>query len=96
MKRKKIKNKYYLNPEAVLDLHGFTKKEAERAFFEFLEESQEKGFRKIKIITGQGWHNKDFQSILKPFIEDLLDKENYSYTDAKINDGGRGALIVNL
>jgi hypothetical protein len=24
MKRKRIKNKYYVNPVAVLDLHGFT------------------------------------------------------------------------
>ena len=96
MKRVKIKNKYYINPAAVLDLHGFTKKEAQEAFFEFLDESKEKGFEKIKIITGQGWHNEDFQSILKPFIEELLDEENYSYSDAKINDGGRGAIIVKL
>jgi DNA-nicking Smr family endonuclease len=97
MKRKRNqKNKYYLNPAAVLDLHGFTKKEAQAELFLFLEEVQEKGFKKIKIITGQGWHNSNFQSILKPFIEDILEEENYSYTDAKINDGGRGALIVNL
>ncbi len=96
MKRKRIKNKNYINPEAVLDLHGFTKKEAEEAFFEFLDESQEKGFKKIKIITGQGWHNKDFQSVLKPFVEEILNKEGYPYSDAKINDGGRGALIVDL
>ena len=96
MKRKRIKNKNYINPEAVLDLHGFTKKEAEEAFCSFLEESRERGFKKIKIITGQGWHNKDFQSILKPFIENILKEENYSYSDAKINDGGSGAIIVNL
>jgi DNA-nicking Smr family endonuclease len=96
MKRKRIKNKYYMSPGAVLDLHGFTKKEAGEAFFEFLEESREKGFKKIKIITGQGWHNKDFQSILKPFIESILDEENYSYTNAKINDGGQGAIVVKL
>lgn len=104
MKRKRFlrqaqdlrKNKYYINPEAVLDLHGFTKKEAAEAFFEFLDESKEKDFKKIKIITGQGWHNKDFQSILKPFIEEILNEEGYSYSDAKISDGGRGALVVNL
>ena len=96
MKRNKIKNKYYLNPEAVLDLHGFTKREAEEAFYLFLKESREKGFKKIKIITGQGWHNKDFQSILKPFIEDILNKENFSYANAKINDGGEGAIVVKL
>jgi DNA-nicking Smr family endonuclease len=96
MRRAKVKNKYYINPEAVLDLHGFTKKEAQEAFFEFLDEVREKGLKKIKIITGQGWHNEDFQSILKPFIEEILDEENYSYSDAKINDGGRGAIIVNL
>lgn len=96
MKRFKIKNKYYLNPEAVLDLHGFTKKEAEEELFLFLRESKTKGFKKIKIITGQGWHNEDFQSILKPFIEDILDKENYTYTNAKINDGGSGAIMVSL
>jgi DNA-nicking Smr family endonuclease len=34
--RKKIKiNKHYINSEAVLDLHGFTKKEAQEAFLSF-------------------------------------------------------------
>lgn len=96
MKGRKNKNKYYINPDAVLDLHGFTKKEAEEAFFIFLKEAQEKNLSKIKIITGQGWHNKDFQSVLKPFMEDLLEENNYSYRDAKINDGGKGAIIVDL
>lgn len=96
MKRKKIKNKYYLDPEAVLDLHGFTKKEAEAELLLFLKESKVKGFKKIKIITGQGWHNQDFQSILKPFVENILEEENYSYSNTKIDDGGAGAIIVNL
>ena len=96
MKRKKIKNKYYIVSEAVLDLHGFTKKESEEELFLFLKESEAKGFKKVKIITGQGWHNEDFQSILRPFIENLLDEKNYFYSNAKINDGGKGAIIVNL
>ena len=96
MRRKRIKNKNYINPMAVLDLHGFTKKEAREAFFEFLDEADKRNFENIKIITGQGWHNEDFQSILKPFVEELLDKKNYSYSDAKMNNGGKGAIIVNL
>lgn len=96
MKRRKIKNKYFSEPEAVLDLHGFTKKEAQSELFNFLEEAHQNNYKKIKIITGQGWHNKDFQSILKPFIEDILDQEGCEYRNAKLNDGGAGALIVKL
>ncbi len=90
------KNKYYLNPQAILDLHGFTKKEAEEELFDFLESALENKLKKIKIITGQGWHNPNFQSILKPHIENILEQEGYQYQNAKINDGGAGAIIVNL
>ncbi len=96
MKKNKRKNKYCLVPELILDLHGFTKKEATEELFIFLKNAQEKNYRKIKIITGQGWHNPDYQSILKPHIENILDEECYQYQNSKPNDGGAGAIIVNL
>ncbi len=102
----KRKNKYFLSklkskkldltPEAVLDLHGFTKEEAKEELSLFLINARTRHLKKVKIITGQGWHNKDFQSVLKPFVEAILDAENCSYTEATISEGGRGALIVDL
>jgi DNA-nicking Smr family endonuclease len=94
--KKRKKNKYIVNPEAVLDLHGFTKKEAQEELFNFLREARQKNYQKIKIITGQGWHNPDFQSVLKPHIENILDNQGYEYQNAKMNDGGGGALIVKI
>ena len=81
---------------AELDLHMLTKSQAEIELYDFLEKASSLGFRKIRIITGRGLHSENKESILKPFIENILKREKLKFCNAKMNRGGTGAIEVNL
>ena len=79
-----------------LDLHAFTKREAEIELYDFLEKAYDLGFRKVRIITGKGLNSENKESVLKPFVQDILKKEKLKFRDAKMNEGGSGAIEVLL
>jgi len=79
---------------AEIDLHSFTKIHAEDALYDFLNESYSLGFPKVRVITGKGLNSENKQSVLKPFIQDILKREKLKFQDAKINEGGAGAIDV--
>ncbi|MDD3284900.1 MAG: Smr/MutS family protein [Patescibacteria group bacterium] len=89
-------NKYYTSPEREIDLHGYTKVEAEIALLEFLGNCENDRCSMVRIITGKGLHSKNFEGVLGEHVRNFLHKEGYNFKDAKINDGGSGAIIVNL
>ena len=92
------------------DLHGFTLLEANKKVKELILNCQEKGFSEILLITGKGLHSntdqntyvsKDLSKLkfaVPEYIntqKDLLDKI-FIIEQAKVNDGGEGAIIIKL
>lgn len=90
------KNKYLLEPQAVLDLHGSTLAEAEVSVPDFLDEARAKNYRKVRIITGRGLGSQGGRAVLRPWLEDYLSFANFSWLPAKINEGGEGAFDIKL
>jgi len=77
-----------------LDLHMLTKAQAETELYDFLDKSYSLGFHKVRIITGKGINSENRQSVLKPHVQEILKKEKLKFKDAKINEGGSGAIDV--
>lgn len=97
-KNKKVRhnNKYLQTAQAEIDLHGLTRAEAHDTLESFLENSRERKFKLVRIITGKGLHSENGQSILSGYIKSLLERENLKFSDAKLYDGGSGAIDVRL
>lgn len=89
-------NKYLQTVQMELDLHGFTKEEAREEVLDFLSEVNLKGYNKIRIITGKGLHSEGNRGVLKEYVQSMLDEKGLKYTDAKINEGGSGAINIEL
>lgn len=89
-------NKYAQIIEAEIDLHGFTKEEAREALFDFLEKCKNSGHGRVRVVTGKGLHSKNSQGVLKGYIESLLLRADLKYSDAKICEGGSGAIDIVL
>ena len=92
----KHKNKYLEIPSAQIDLHGLTKEEARIALGDFLTEAERRKYKKIRIITGKGLHSASGRGILNEYIKKILDDKGLKYRDAKINEGGEGAVDVEI
>ncbi|MBU0668324.1 Smr/MutS family protein [Patescibacteria group bacterium] len=93
-------NKYehLSTPQAQLDLHLATSKEAKDLVDEFIRESIRNKLQRVLIITGKGAHSKNGEAVIRPIIEKLLRKheEVESVTTARRDRGGEGALEVKL
>ena len=83
-----------IEPEARLDLHGFTQDEAYRALQRFLMRARGHDFRVVLVITGKGGVLRDAvprwlaQTEFRGFISGAA--------EAHIRHGGGGALYVSL
>ncbi len=89
------KNKYPSTIENSLDLHGFSTTEALFAVEHFLCEAQKKNQKRVSIITGKG-NRSALKPVLKPAIQDYLVQNNFSFRDAKLQEGGSGAFVVSF
>ena len=89
-------NKYLQVVQAEIDLHGFIRAEALDLLLKFLENSRDKKYKRIRIITGKGLHSENGQSVLSGYVKNILEKEGLKYSDAKIYDGGSGAIDVQI
>ncbi len=63
---------------------------------EFLAEARQHDWQRVRIITGKGLHSTEGYSVLRDAIKQLLNTEGYTWKEAKVNDGGEGALEVKL
>ena len=101
-KRKKFKaknvkhNKYAQAIEDELDLHGCTQAETKDLVNQFLDNARVNEFINIRIITGKGSHSTNGQGVLKELVESILHKQNLNFKDAKINEGGSGAINIKI
>lgn len=103
------KNKVRLNKK-LIDLHGYTLKEANIAIEKFILQSYKQNIKKLIVVTGKGLHSykendpyvsKDM-SILKYSVPEFINNNNklmsliVEMKDAKIEDGGSGAFYIYL
>ncbi len=92
------------------DLHGYSLDEANEKVKDLIIDSYEKGIKKLTIVTGKGLHSKNENDpytskefgILKHSVpkyirnNDELMKLISDIKEASIQDGGSGAIYVNL
>ena len=92
------------------DLHGFTLDEANIKVKEILQYCIKNRFRELLLITGKGMHSKNEEDAyvskdlgkLKYSVPEFiktntdLNKLIISISDAKMKDGGEGAIIIKL
>jgi len=95
MKSRRIKkNKYAQAMDATLDLHGYTRAEADIEVRAFLQDARAKSYHKVRIITGIGVHSENGMGVLKNYVENLIYDLGLSYRQAKFGEGGEGAIDV--
>ena len=83
---------------AQLDLHGFTRDEARRELVTFLDTSNKRGFRCVRVIHGKGLGSKSHEPVLKVRIGSWLSQRDdvLAFCQARPEDGGSGAVLVLL
>ena len=85
-------NKYERVPDYILDLHGYTIREAKEVLEDILDGGE---FRHIRIITGKGTF-RETGPVLRTFVENFLRNREIKFETAKLHNGGAGALEVYL
>tara|TARA_E500000178_G_C16942051_1_gene716919 strand:- start:25 stop:444 length:420 start_codon:yes stop_codon:yes gene_type:complete len=92
------------------DLHGFTLDQANKKVKEIILSCTEKKYKEILFITGKGKHSTNDKDIytskdlgrLKYSVPEFINSDQElraliaSIQDAKIKDGGEGAIIIKL
>ena len=92
------------------DLHGYTLDDANRKVREIILSCKENNYKEILLITGKGLHSKNEKDIyvsknlgtlrysVPEFIKSNKELSNFiiSINEAKIKDGGAGALLIKL
>ena len=83
-------NKYARTPGYVLDLHGFTTKEAKKVLDEI---TQSGTYKHVRIITGKGTF-RETGPVMRNFVKSYFAHRGIRLTHSKQADGGDGALEV--
>ena len=92
------------------DLHGFTLDQANKKVKEIILSCTEKKYKEILVITGKGKHSTNDKDIytskdlgrLKYSVPEFITSDQelssliVSIQEAKIKDGGEGAIIIKL
>lgn len=79
-----------------IDLHGYTAYEAREAVEDFLADAKVSGCSRVRIIVGKGTRSEGGIAVLPNAVKAVLTQYGYTYTYAKLQDGGEGALEVTL
>jgi DNA-nicking Smr family endonuclease len=85
-------NKYERVPDYVLDLHGYTTREAGEVLDDIIEGGE---YRHIRIITGKGTF-RETGPVLRTFVENYLKNREIKFQTSKLHNGGDGALEAYL
>lgn len=83
---------------ASLDLHGLNIEEARSTLYSFIQACFQHGYKRIRIIHGQGFGSSTGTAILKHQTRHWLSQipEVLGYVSAPATDGGDGAVLVLL
>ena len=93
-----------------IDLHGYTLDEANKTVEDFINKAFSENINKLIIVTGKGLHSENekdpyvskYLSILKYSVPEFISNNSSlmsminEITDAKIEDGGAGAIYIYL
>ena len=93
-----------------IDLHGYTLDEANRTIENFINKAYSENVNKLVVVTGKGLHSENEKDpyvskdlgILKYSVPEFITnnaslmKMINEITDAKIEDGGKGAFYIFL
>lgn len=84
-----------LKTEAVLDLHGMTAAEAEKAMASFIYLAAAKKYRKVLIIHGKGIHSKE-SPVMRQTVISFLERcpKAGKHGTPSAAEGGSGATWV--
>ena len=94
----KLLNKKRIEPDGIIDLHGFNLKEAKLKLKNYVFEAFNSNKRNILIITGKGLNKT---GLLKKEVPIWLNEKEIkkiliSYENAPKSFGGEGALVIRL
>lgn len=89
------------SPEAHLDMHGMTARQALDALIRFIKSAYQRGLRTVAIVTGRGKNSPGGVGVLRPLLQQWLCREPFkrvvlAFCTAKPSDGGLGAVYVLL
>lgn len=95
------RQRYSNEPQAKLDLHGYTVDEARPKLFKFIDESRQLGLLFVIVVPGIGRNSENGRAKLRPMVVQELDK---MVNDQKVRDfqsaepkhGGFGAIYIYL
>ncbi len=84
-----------LRPQASIDLHGMTAREAEEALGHFLADAAQRGLEKVLVIHGKGYHSAG-EPVLGRTARRVIESSPWAgrYGQADRSEGGSGALWV--
>jgi DNA-nicking Smr family endonuclease len=84
--------------DAELDLHGYTRDQAQRELNAFLDDSVNRGFRCLRVIHGKGLGSRNHEPVLKARVGGWLQQRNevLAFCPARPEHGGSGAVLVLL
>ena len=84
--------------QAEMDLHGLRSDEAREALGEFLRNAKTRGIRCVRVVHGKGLGSPGKTPVLKTKVQRWLvqKQEVLAFVQAKVSDGGAGALLVLL
>ena len=84
--------------QAEIDLHGLRRDAAREALSTFIRDSQRRGLRCVRVVTGKGLGSPGRMPVLKDKTYGwLMQKQDVlAFVQARAAEGGAGALIVLL
>ena len=87
-----------LEPDKILDLHGYTLSSAKLLLQKFISNCYEKNIRNILIVTGKGQNNKGAlkEEVPKWLSDKFFNKYLVNFNVAPRHCGGEGALLVRI
>lgn len=85
-------NKYERIPDEIVDLHGFTRSDAE-VLLRALPKTMHG--KHVRIITGTA-RGRESGPVIRPLVKAFLVKNKIAYAQSKIYNGGDGAFEVYL
>ncbi len=87
-----------LEPDIIIDLHGYTLYSAKLLLKKFISNCYEKNTRNILIITGKGQNNKGAlkEEVPKWLNDKFFNKFLVNFNMAPKHFGGEGALLVRI
>jgi DNA-nicking Smr family endonuclease len=84
--------------QAEIDLHGLRSDEARQELAEFIRSAKTRGLRCVRVVHGKGLGSPGKAPVLKLKVQRWLvqKQEVLAFVQAKVSDGGAGAMLVLL